>query len=362
VRIDQYLPTFAPHDAIGNHTLQMRRVLREAGYKSDIWAEHIVPSLSREAKPYLDDHHGLTEDRVLIYHTSTNSPMAEWIRRRAQGGEAVMSDYHNITPAMYFTRWEPAIASAIDEARRELSMLAAHIPFSFADSGYNAAELIECGYNEAVVCPLLVDLDEYHRPPDRATLDRLRRRRDRSGAQWLFVGRVAPNKCQHDVIGAFAVYRRAFDPGARLTLVGGATSPHYLRALERMVVELELGDSVEIVGGLGGAELLAHWAVADVFVCLSEHEGFCVPVLEAMELGVPVVAYAAAAIPETLSGTGVLLDDKDPLSVAEAVDRVVRPGPAREHLVRAGRDRAAAFSLANTSKQLLTGIEGYLAS
>jgi glycosyltransferase involved in cell wall biosynthesis len=240
-------------------------------------------------------------------------------------------------------------------------MLAPHIPFSFADSGYNAAELIECGYQEAVVCPLLVDLEEYHRPPDRASLDRLRRRRDHSGAQWLFVGRVAPNKCQHDVIAAFAVYRRVFDPGARLTLVGGATSPHYLRALERMVVDLELGDSVEILGGLGGAELLAHWAVADIFVCLSEHEGFCVPVLEAMELGVPVVAYAAAAVPETLGGTGVLLDDKDPLTVAEAVDKVVRPGPARDSLVRAGRERAGVFSLANTSKALLAGLEGYLA-
>jgi glycosyltransferase involved in cell wall biosynthesis len=129
-----------------------------------------------------------------------------------------------------------------------------------------------------------------------------------------------------------------------------------------MVVELELGDSVEILSGLGGAELLAHWAVADVFVCLSEHEGFCVPVLEAMELGVPVVAYAAAAVPETLGGAGVLLDDKDPLVVAEAVDKAVRPGPARDHLVRAGRERAAIFSLANTSKQLLAGIEGYLAS
>ena len=129
-----------------------------------------------------------------------------------------------------------------------------------------------------------------------------------------------------------------------------------------MVGELELGDSVEILSGLGGAELLAHWAVTDVFVCLSEHEGFCVPLMEAMELGVPVVAYAAAAVPETLGGAGVLLDDKDPLRVAEAVDKICRPGPARDSVVSAGRDRAAVFSLANTSKQLLAGIEGYLAS
>jgi L-malate glycosyltransferase len=361
VRIDQYLPGFAPHDAIGNHTLQTRRVLREAGYDSDIWAEHILGSLGREAKPYLEDPRRPGEDRVLLYQSSTSSPMARWLQERSRSGERLIGHYHNITPAMYFARWEPAIADAMNDARRELSMLAPYVPFSFADSGYNAAELVECGYREAVVCPLLVDLEEYHRRPDPATLDRLRRRRDRSGTQWLFVGRVAPNKCQHDVIGAFAVYRRVFDPAAHLTLVGGATSPHYLRALERMVEELGLGDSVEILNGLSETELLAHWAVTDVFVCLSEHEGFCVPIMEAMELGVPVVAYAAAAVPETLADAGVLLYDKDPLVVAEAVDGISRPGPARDHLVRAGNERAAMFSLASTSKQLLAGIEGYLA-
>lgn len=362
MRIDQYLPGFAPHDAIGNHTLQTRRVLREAGYESDIWAEFILPPLGREAKPYLEDPRRPGEERVLLYQSSTSSPMASWLQARAEEGEALIGHYHNITPAQYFARWEPAIANAMEDARRELAMLAPHIPFSFADSGYNAAELVDYGYKETVVCPLLVDLEEYHRPPDPTTLDRLRRRREQSGAHWLFVGRVAPNKCQHDVIGAFAVYRRVFDPGARLTLVGGATSPHYLRALERMVGELELGDSVEVLGGLSDAELLAHWAVTDVFVCLSEHEGFCVPLMEAMELGVPVVAYAAAAVPETLGGAGVLLDDKDPLTVATAVDELCRPGPARDHLVTAGWERAAVFSLANTSKQLLAGIEGYLAS
>ena len=148
----------------------------------------------------------------------------------------------------------------------------------------------------------------------------------------------------------------------RLTLVGGGTSVHYLRALECLVGELELGDSVEVLNGLSDAELLAHWAVADVFVCLSEHEGFCVPILEAMELGIPVVAYPVAAVPETLGDAGVLVEDKDPLTVAMAVDEACRPGPARDRLVKAGKQRAASFSLETTSRQLLSGIEAYLAS
>jgi L-malate glycosyltransferase len=316
--------------------------------------------MGSEGRPYLEDPRRPGEERVLLYQSSTSSAMAGWLRARAEGGEPLIGHYHNITPAQYFSRWEPHIAAAMQEARQELAMLAPHVSFSFADSGFNEAELVDCGYRQTLVCPLLVDLEEYHRPPDKGTYERLRKRRARSGAQWLFVGRVAPNKCQHDVVGAFAVYRRVFDHAARLTLVGGGTSVQYLRALERLVDELELGDSVEILNGVSDSELLAYWAVADVFVCLSEHEGFCVPILEAMELGVPVVAYAAAAVPETLGGTGVMVEDKDPLTVAMAVDEACQAGSFRDQLVRAAKERAAAFSLEKTSKQLLAGIEAYL--
>lgn len=361
MRIDQYLPGFAPHDAIGNHTLQVRRVLREAGYESDIWAEFILGDLTREASPYLHDTHRPAEGRVLLYHSSTSSPMAAWLRERARSGDPVIGHYHNITPASFFAPWEPHIADAMRSARSELAMLAPHTAFSFADSAYNETELVELGYPATQVCPILIDLEEYHRPPSRLVLENLQRRKARGGAQWLFVGRVAPNKCQHDVVAAFAVYRRVFDPLARLTLVGGATSPNYLHAVERMIAELELGSSVEILGGLTDEELLAYWAAADVFVCLSEHEGFNVPSVEAMELGVPVVAYAAAVLPETLGGAGLLLASKDPLEVAEAVDRACRPGPTRERMIKAGKLRAAEFSLEKTSKQFLAGIEAYLA-
>ena len=181
------LPGFAPHDAIGNHTLQTRRVLRQAGYESDIWAEHILGDLRSEARPYLEDAYVPGEQRVLLYQSSTSSPMAAWLKARAQRGQALIGHYHNITPARFFARWEPHIATAMDNARHELAMLAAYTEMSFADSGYNEAELAGCGYQETLVCPILVDLDEYHRPPEGAALDRLRRRRDSggpSGSSW----------------------------------------------------------------------------------------------------------------------------------------------------------------------------------
>ena len=352
MRIDQLVPGFAPHDAISNHVLQIRRVLRGAGFESDIYGEWIVGPLRSEARPFADCP-ALGRDQVLLYHASTGSEMVAWLLERAARGQRILSDYHNITPASYYTRWLPDAAAGLAAARRQLVALAPHVELALADSRFNETELVEVGYDPTVTCRLLVDLDRYHDPPDRRTLNRLRRRRDAGGTQWLFVGRVAPNKCQHDLIAAFAVYRQLFDPQARLTLVGGIATPRYLRALTMLVAELDLGDSVEILDGVGHAELLAHFIVADAFVCLSEHEGFCVPLLEAMEIGLPVVAYAAAAVPETLGDTGVLLAGKDPLDVACSVAELLGDEAAVRTLVAAGQARAAEFALGRTSAHLL---------
>jgi glycosyltransferase involved in cell wall biosynthesis len=351
VRIDQYVPGFARHDAIGNHTLQIRALLRGVGIDSDIYGEWIDPRVASEARPYPES--APQPGDVLLYHASTHSGMVAWFEPLVAAGVTLLSDYHNITPSSYFTRWEPAAAQSMDLARAELDQLAPLVPLALADSEFNESELKVAGYDRTVTAHLLVDLEDYHRPPDARALARLQRERDRGGTRWLFVGRIAPNKCQHDVIAAFAVYRRLYDPAARLTLVGSATSVRYLRALHAMAHSLGLGDSVSIVDNLAFPELLAHFATADVFVCLSEHEGFCVPVLEAMELGVPVVAFDAAAVPETLAGTGVLVADKDPLAVAAAVGAVLGDPAGRNALVAAAHRRAAELALPVTSAHLL---------
>ena len=359
MRVDQCLPDFAPHDAIGNHVLQVQRLLRAEGIESDIWADVIHRPVARRCRPYRErprDPSG-----VLMYHASTFSDMAPWVLGQAEDGQRVWGDYHNITPAKYFARWEPTVAEGQGRARRELAALAPVTEMALAVSAYNEQELVDAGYTNTATAPLLVDLEEYHRPPDSAALARLARQRDAGGARWLFVGRLAPNKCAHDVIGAFACYRQLYDPRARLSLVGSPTSGHYLAALQRLVAELELGDAVELAGSLPFAELLAHFAMADVFVCLSEHEGFCVPVVEAMELGLPVVAYAAAALPETVADGGVLLDDKDPLAVAVAVGDLLADPARLEHQRDAGRARAEVFSLPRSSARFLELVHQQLA-
>jgi glycosyltransferase involved in cell wall biosynthesis len=246
----------------------------------------------------------------------------------------------------------------MDLARVQLAELAGVASLAVADSDYNRAELDALGYSPTATCHLLVDLSAYHATPDPRVLARRRRLRAGGGADWLFVGRLAPNKCQHDVIAAFALYRAVVDPEARLTLVGGGTAPRYVTALRALVADLGVADAVDLPDSLDFPALLAVWATTDVLVCLSEHEGFCVPILEAMELGVPVVAYAAAAVPETLGDAGVLLTDKDPAVVALEVEALLGDGERRAAAVAAGRARAGLFSLERTSAAMLAALVG----
>ena len=348
MRIDQFVPTFAPGDAIGMHALRIQQVLRDAGYESQIWSDDIHPPMRGKAR----HHREYTPGGWILFHASTGSPMTELAR---SCGDPVIVDYHNITPAEFFERWEPRAAESMRAARADLRRLQPVTRFGLADSSYNEAELIAEGFAPTAVAPILIDFDEYRAEPNPRMLERLRR--DGGGARWLFVGRMAPNKCQHDLIAAFAAYRRLHDPEARLSLVGGRTAILYWKALESLIAELDLAGSVELADAVTFPELLAYYRAADVFVCLSEHEGFNVPVLEAMSFDVPVVSLASTALPETVGDAGVLLDGKDPVLVATAVDRVLSDAALRADLVEAGRRRVEHFSLPNTSRLMLDAIK-----
>jgi glycosyltransferase involved in cell wall biosynthesis len=164
----------------------------------------------------------------------------------------------------------------------------------------------------------------------------------------LFVGRLAPNKAQHDVVKALAAYRKFHDADARLVLVGGGTDDAYGRTLARFVHALGLDDAVVMAGSVTPEQLAGYYDTSDVFVVLSEHEGFCVPLLEAMHHRVPIVAYASSAVPETLADSGIVLTEKNPCVVAAAVARVLGDEGLRKQLVEAGTRRLQAFDLART--------------
>lgn len=353
--VHQFLPVFAAGDAIGNHVVRVRDALRAAGYDSEIYADVIHPPRRRLARPFQEfEAPPGGRDVHLLYHLSTGSRMAAWL---ADQPGTLAVDYHNITPAEYFDRWQPQAAEVCRTARAEMRRLASSVAYGLADSSYNAAELTEEGYADTAVVPILIDFGEFDAPPDTATLARLQRRAEGGGASWLFVGRVAAHKSQHDVIAAFAAYRALFDPKARLSIVGGRTLLLYARALERLADELGVAGAVDFTDDVKFPQLLAQYRAADVFVSLSEHEGFCVPLVEAMHFGVPTVAYGVAAVPETVGDASLLLPDKDPLTVAVGVHRVLSDDVVRKALIEAGHRRVEHFSLANNRRRLLDALE-----
>jgi glycosyltransferase involved in cell wall biosynthesis len=345
--IHQYLSTFAGRDAIGAHTLRLRRLLREAGFQSDIYAVDTHDDVRAEA---LDPvafarRPGATSDPWILYHFSIGHPLFD--RVRALDARLAL-DYHNITDAKYFWRWEPRAATTMREGRRQLAVAAPAVRFGVADSEFNQRELDALGCPRTAVAPILFDFREYDAAPDADLLAARRRARASGGIDWLAVGRVAPNKCLHDVVLAFAIFHKIHDPRARLTLVGGQSAGLYWRALHKLVADLDIADAVTFTDVVTRAELFACYRSADVLLCLSEHEGFNMPVVEAMHFDVPVLAYAAAAVPDTVGDAGLLLTDKDPVVVATAVERLRSDASLRQGLVEAGRKRVELFSIERT--------------
>jgi L-malate glycosyltransferase len=349
--IHQFTPSFAPRDAIGDHIRQVQAVLLDMGIASDIYVGDAWREVEHLSKPFrelrVDD-----PDTYLLYHASTGHPMADFLRERS---EPLLVDYHNITPAAMYAPWEPHVGAELQAARRQLAELAPATRLAFADSSYNEAELVELGYSPTAVVPILFDNASFDHRVDPKVVDRLRRQS--RGAVWLFVSRIAPNKGHHDLMKAFAVYRRVYDADATLRIVGGSASHAYLTALESFRSALQLDDAIVFTGKVSDEEKAAHFEAADAYVSASDHEGFGVTMLEAMHHRLPVVAYASSAVPETVGDGGVLLDSKEPTRVAAAVHRVVIDVTLREALAAAGRRRLEHFDISRTRARLREVVE-----
>lgn len=346
--LHQIVPSLRPHDAVGDHTRRLREVLRGAGLQSEIFSDDVHPSLRSEGQPLValpaEDASGST---ALLYQLSIGNPVVDLLLRRP---EPIVVNYHNLTPVAQLLRWEPDMAHLVGWGRSQLAALAPRAVLGVGDSDYNTAELRTAGFRSCETAPILLELEE---PVDQE----VEPERDRS---WLFVGRVVPNKAQHDLIAAFAWYRRHHDPTARLCMIGSDTAPRYRAALDRMIERLALGDAVQLRSGVADDQLRRAYRTAGVFVCLSDHEGFCIPLLEAMAHGLPVVAHAAAAVPETVGGAGLLLPSKDPVLVAAAAHRVLGDAALRQRLTIDGRARVASFSAATTARRHLDALASVL--
>jgi glycosyltransferase involved in cell wall biosynthesis len=315
-QVHQLLAALSYGDAIGNEALAIQRHLRRAGFDSDIFAEKVHPRMAALARPLWDYERVSGPRTVCLFHFSIGSAAGPLIYHAP---DRLVSIYHNITPAHWFLGFHHHLAGLCYHGRRELQTFAGRSELGLGDSEYNRRELVEAGFARTAVLPIVLDLEAYRRPPSAVV-----RRLYRDGkTNILFVGRVIPNKRIDDLIRVFTIYKRYHDPRSRLLLVGDHRGhERYYDRLVEMARELRT-DDVVFTGHVDEDDLVAYYSLADLFLCLSEHEGFCVPLQEAMSFGVPVVAYDAGAVAETLRDGGVLLREKDPEVVAAIVAQVL---------------------------------------
>jgi glycosyltransferase involved in cell wall biosynthesis len=332
-QVHQLLAALSYGDAVSHDALALREGLRGLGFDSDIYVEDAHPRVTRECRR-LHEYEAVSSPRtVCLYHFSIGSAAARFIHRAP---DRLVIRYHNVTPGRFFAPFLPHLARQVEEGRGQLALFAERSALGLGVSEFNRRELERAGFARTAVLPIAAPPSPEARP--RPVLRRLYRD---GRTNLLFVGRVICNKKVEDLLRAFAVYQRRLDPKSRLIVAGDTRGYEaYFLPLERMARELRLRDVV-FTGQLEDDELPDLYASAHAFVTLSEHEGFCVPLLEAMAHRLPVVAYDAGAIAETLRGSGVLLKDKRPELVAEALHAVVHDPRLRE-AVLAGQERALA--------------------
>ena len=343
----QLLPTLNLGDAVSNDARAIQRLLGEMGTASQIYAENIDSRIQDSSVYPVRMMPEMNREDLLIYHLSTGTDLNN---RIGQLRCRKIMIYHNVTPPAYFAPYNRGLEALCTEGLRGMVSLRKTFSMVIADSGFNRQNLLDAGYTCPVrVVPILVPFADYDREPDQKTMEQYADGR----TNILFVGRIAPNKKQEDVIRAFDCYRKNYDPRARLILVGSAAGMEkYQGKLKRYAQELGIGEDVVFPGHISFRQILAFYRTADVFLCMSEHEGFCVPLLEAMYLKVPVIARRMSAVPETLGGAGLLLEDNRPEAAAAAVHRVVTDSALREDLISAGCERLKAFSYEQVGGQI----------
>ena len=338
MEIHQVVVSASPGDAVTNVALAFQTLLRRV-CPSRVFARYIHTQLADQVLPLFIYEDRLHADDLLIYHMSIGEPeVVQFLLGRPQ---RLVLVYHNITPARYFAQLDPAFAGLLASGRSELALLRERTELALADSAYNARDLEALGYADVRVSPLPVDInalsDVHPDPVLSAELEALK------GPVVLFVGQLVPHKRPDLLVEAYHILTRYLIPEAHLVLSGSGRFERYRAALTTLITQLEL-DRVRIPGWVRSDELAAYYNRADVFATMSEHEGFCVPLVEAMSFDLPIVARDYAAIPETLGEAGLILPpDDDPALVAEALALLISDDTLRATLVGRGRRRLAAF-------------------
>jgi glycosyltransferase involved in cell wall biosynthesis len=332
MKVYQFLTSYSYGDAIGNEALEIRDFLRKNHIESEIFTMHFHPRYAHQVRNYLEYDHYSDPKNLVIFHFSIGSPV---IKKFLRLPDKKIIIYHNITPYHFFLDFHRILAKDCYKGRIELKSLADKVDLALGDSEYNRLELVAAGFKETGVLPLIMDFSKFDQQP----LPVLEEIFADGKNNLLYVGRVIPNKKVEDVIKTFYFYQKYFHADSRLFIVGEYRGfERYFAALQNLVRQLQVKD-VHFSGHIPLAEVVSYFKLSHLYLHLSEHEGFCAPVLESFYLRIPTVAYDAGAVRETMNGGGMLIKEKNFLKIA-ALAHEILTRPELKTALLAGQDKA----------------------
>jgi len=339
VKLHQFLAGASPGDAITDHALLIRRWLREMGFASEIFSEHVHPEVAEQVQP-LSYFRPRRDGPWLIVHHSIGSSFLDDV---PQLGLKLILIYHNVTPPAFFNAVDPASARSMDQGEKQLSLLQPLTRLALGVSSYNEEELRSQGYERTGILPITLDENRYQWPVNERIVRDLGRDQGADGGPiLLFVGRISPNKKQEDLVKLLYYYRR-IEPAARLVLVGDKWLPAYARWIAELAESLDLANALVMTGRISQQELVTYYKMSDLYLSMSEHEGFGKPLIESMYLGLPVMAYRSTAVPGTLGDAAILFAQKDFEALAEVVHMIIGDGSLQSRIIRRQKERVQNF-------------------
>jgi L-malate glycosyltransferase len=344
MKVIQLVHTLTVGDAISGEALAIDRILKEQGIDSQIVGMNVHEKLADRMLKLVDfDRKQVSPDTLFFLHYSIDSPVNELFIQMKGSKRCLL--YHNLTPIKWYQSYHARVTNDLIRAKEGLLKVLEEADFILGDSTYNLEELkpyLENSKKETAVLPLFIDPTRWNVEANIGIKGVLR---GHQGVNILHVGRTAPNKSLEDIIKSFYFYFHKLNRESKLWLIGSDTDTEtYSFELRELIRILQLEESVKLCGAVSDSELKSFYEEADLYLCMSEHEGFCVPLIEAMWFGVPIIAYGACAIPETVAGGGIIIKEKNPAQIAKLMELILTDGEKLEALKEAGKERVETFS------------------
>lgn len=351
MRVDQLIPAFHRGDAIGDTAHHLREFFLSQGFSSEIYYLESDKELEEESEPFASFSKPVSSD-ITILHFALPSPLSQAFTKLPSRKVVI---YHNITPAEFFTDFSQEMARLSHLGRKEIESLAPHVDLALADSEFNRQELLDLGFKKAEVFPLFIDFDKYKKPASQFMYELFNDER----TNVLFVGRIVPNKKIEDLIKVVFYYKKYISPLVRLIVVGKTSClPEYYQSLVRLADEFFLKpEEIRFTGHIPDEEMFSLYKASDVFLSLSEHEGFGLPFIESMVFDLPVIAYDCTAVPHTLGRAGILIKNKRVDYVGELVNIVAHGKNLRKELIKGQRQQLQKIKRREREKFLLQSLE-----